>query len=129
MLNHYIITIIVVFGSILFFSTVIYPKASIEVEERSNQSYLPNQNTKDQEQKSNFENMSKNANEIFGIVKNETFFSLDTKSPMILTSAMMQEDRNPESGIIELLQYEGQILLISYQQSDDEIVWGAEIVD
>ena len=129
MLNSYIITIIVVFGSILFLPIIICPKASIGVEEASNQSYLQNQITKEQEQKSNFENMSKDANEILGIVKNETFFSLDTKSPMILTSVMMQEARNPESGIIELHQYEGQILLISYQQSDEEIVWGADIVD
>ena len=58
------------------------------------------------------------------------FSALDTKSPMILgTSVMMQEARTPESGIIELHQYEGQILLISFQQSYDEIVWGAEIVD
>ena len=129
MLNNYNITIIVIFGSILFFPTIICPKASVGVEEINNQSYLQNQITKDQEQKSNFENMSKDVNEILGIVKNETFFSLDTKSPMILTSVMMQEARNPESGIIELHQYEGKILLISYQHSDDEIVWGADIVD
>ena len=129
MLNNYIIIIIVVFGSILFFPTIVCPKDSIGIEEGSNQSRLQNQITKEQEQKSNFENVSKNANEILGIVINETFFSLDTKSPMILTSVMMQEARNPESGIIELHQYEGQILLISYQQSDEEIVWGADIVD
>ena len=129
MLNNYIIAIIVVFGSILFLPTIICPKASTGVEETSNQSYLPNQITREQEQKSNIENMSEGANEILGIVKNETFFSLETKSPMILTSVMMQEARNPESGIIELHQYEGQILLISYQQSDEEIVWGADIVD
>lgn len=129
MLNNYIITIIVVFGSILLFSTMICPKASIGVEEGSNQSYLQNQITKEQEQKSNFDSMSKDANEILGIVENETFFSLDAKSPMILTSVMMQEARNPESGIIELHQYEGQILLISYQQSDEDIAWGVDIVD
>ncbi len=129
MLNDYIIIIAVVFGSILFFPTIVYPKVLIGVEERSNQSYLQNQITKEQVQKSNFENMSKNANKILGIVENETFFPLDTKSPLILTSVMMQEARTPESGLIELHQYEGQILLISYQQSDDEIVWGADIID
>ncbi len=118
-MNHNIVAIIVVFGSILFFPTIIYSQASIGVEERSSQSYLENQITKEQEQKSNFENMSKDTNNILGIVKNETFFPLDTKSPMILTSVMMQEARSPEAGIIDLHQYEGQILLISYQQADE----------
>ena len=118
-----------VFGFLLFFHAIIYPQASIGVEERSNQSYLQNQITKEQDQKSNFENLSKDSNKILGIVKNETFFPLDTKNPRILTSVMMQEARNPEAGIIDLHQYEGQIVLISYQESDEEIVWGADIVD
>lgn len=128
-LNHNIVAIIVVFGSILFFHTIIYSQASLGAEETGNQSNLQNQIIKEQEQKSNFENMSKDTNNILGIVKNETFFPLDTKSPRILTSVMMQEARNPEAGIIDLHQYEGQIVLISYQQSDEEIVWGADIVD
>jgi len=129
MLNNNIIPIIVVFGSILFFPTIIYSQTSIGVEERGNQPYSQNQITIEQEHERNFENMSKDTNKILGIVKNETFFPLDTKSPVILTSVMMQEARNPEAGIIDLHQYEGQIVLVSYQQSDDKIVWGADIVD
>lgn len=48
---------------------------------------------------------------------------------MLLTTVLMQEARTPESGVIDLDQYEGQVILISYQQSDGDIVWGAEIVD
>lgn len=128
-MNHTIVAIIVIFGSILFFQTLLYPQVSIGSEETSNQSYLQNQNTKEQEQKSNFENPLEDSNKILGIVKNGTFFSSDTKSPKILTSVMMQEPRSPEAGIIDLHQYEGQVVLISYQQADEEIVWGAAKVD
>jgi hypothetical protein len=128
-LNQYIVAIVVAFGSILFFHSLVSLQESMGVETTSNQSHLQNQITKEQEQKNNFENQSKNFNKMLGIVKNETFFSLDTKNPMILTSVMMQEARNPEAGVIDLHQYEGQIVLISYQQADEEIVWGADIVD
>ena len=76
MLNNYILTIIVIFGSILFLPTIICPQLLIGVAEGSNQSYLQIQITKEQEQKSNFENLSKHPNEILGIVKNETFFRI-----------------------------------------------------
>lgn len=128
-MNRNAIAIIMFFGSLLFFNTIIYPQASIGVKESSNQSYLQNQITKEQEQKGNFDNPPKYSNKILGIVKNETFFPLDTKSPTILTSVMMQEARNPEAGIIDLHQYEGQALLVSYQHLDKEIIWGANIVD
>ncbi|TVP41892.1 hypothetical protein [Candidatus Nitrosocosmicus arcticus] len=129
-LNNDIITIIVVFGSILFFPTIICPQTSLGAEESGNQSNLQNQIIKEQDHEKNFENMSKkDPNKILGIVKNETLFPINTKSPMILTSVMMQEARTPEAGIIELRQYEGQIVLVSYQQSDDKIVWGTGIVD
>ena len=121
-MNRTIVAIIVIFGSLLFFQTLLYPQASIGVEEPSNQSYLQNQIPKGQEQKSNFENPAEAPNKILGMVKNGTFFSLDAKSPKILTSVMMQEARNPEAGIIDLQRYEGQILLISYQQANEEIV-------
>ena len=67
--------------------------------------------------------------EVLGIVENKSFFSTDTKNPMLLTTVFMQEASTPESGAIDLDQYEGQVILISYQQSDGDIVWGAEIVD
>jgi len=128
-LNHNIVAIVVAFGSILFFHTLVSPQELIGVKTTSNQSHLQNQITKEQEQKNNFENQAKDSNKILGIVNNGTFFSLDTKSPKILTSVMMQEARNPEAGIIDLHQYDGQIVLISYQQADEGIVWGADIVD
>jgi hypothetical protein len=128
-LNHNIVAIVVAFGSILFFHTLVSPQELMGVKTTSNQSHLQNQITKEQEQKNNFENQAKDSNKILGIVNNGTFFSLDTKSPKILTSVMMQEARNPEAGIIDLHQYDGQIVLISYQQADEGIVWGADIVD
>ena len=128
-MNHNIVAIVVAFGSILFFHTLVSPQELMGVKTTSNQSHLQNQITKEQEQKNNFENQAKDSNKILGIVNNGTFFSLDTKSPKILTSVMMQEARNPEAGIIDLHQYEGQIVLISYQQADEGIVWGADIVD
>lgn len=67
--------------------------------------------------------------EILGIVENKSFFSMDLKNPMLLTTVLMQEARTPESGAIDLDQYEGQAILISYQQSDGDVVWGAEVVD
>lgn len=66
--------------------------------------------------------------EILGIVKNGNFISADTKNPLLLTDVLMQEARTPESGRIDL-QHEGKSILVSHQQADGEIVWGAEIVD
>ena len=68
-------------------------------------------------------------NEVLGIVKNGTFIEVETKLPLKLTDVFMQEARSPESGLLNLTQYEGKAILVSTQRADGEWVWGAEVTE
>jgi hypothetical protein len=69
------------------------------------------------------------SNQILGIIKDGSFFSTETKKMMTLTTVHMQEARSRESGKIDLSQYEGKAILVSYQQISDDWVWGTEIIE
>jgi hypothetical protein len=84
------VAIIVAFGSILLFHTLIYPQASIGVEETSNQSYLQNKITKEQEQKNNFENPSKNSNKILGIASTILTIEFDLSDNFVEMSGFLR---------------------------------------
>jgi hypothetical protein len=68
-------------------------------------------------------------NEILGIVKNGILIEVETKFPLKLTDVFMQEARSPESGLLNLTQYEGKAILVSTQRADVEWVWGAEVTE
>ncbi|MGC2427282.1 MAG: hypothetical protein WA421_09615 [Nitrososphaeraceae archaeon] len=72
---------------------------------------------------------SKSEQKLLGIVKNGSFVSADTKNTMLLTTVHMQEARTPESGKIDLREYEGKAILVSYQQISDVIVYAAEVAN
>ena len=61
--------------------------------------------------------------EVLGIVKNGTFIEVETKLPLKLTDVFMQEARSPESGLLNLTQYEGKAVMVSTQRADGEWVW------
>jgi len=65
--------------------------------------------------------------EILGIVKNGTFMEVETKLPLKLTDVFMQEARSPESGLLNLTQYEGKAIMVLTQRADGEWVWGADV--
>ena len=67
--------------------------------------------------------------EVLGIVKNGTFIEVETKLPLKLTDVFMQEARSPESGLLNLTQYEGKAVMVSTQRADGEWVWGAEVTE
>ena len=99
-------------------------------EEQADQFHIQNNTITEGENASSIDNISEKTNVIHGIIKNGTFYSLELQTPLILTSVLMQEARNPESGAVDLSQYgEGQVIDVSYQYSDGKIVWGARIVD
>jgi hypothetical protein len=67
--------------------------------------------------------------EVVGIVKNGIFIEAETKIPLKLTDVHMQEARTPESGLLNLTQYEGKAIMVSTQRADGEWVWGAEVTE
>lgn len=67
---------------------------------------------------------------ILGIIKDGSFIVAETNETKKLTSVGIVEATTPESGLINLTQYEGKAVLVSAQQtSDDEWIWGATIID
>jgi hypothetical protein len=76
-----------------------------------------------------FIGMSSKSQQVLGIVRNGSFVSADTKNTMLLTTVHVQEARTPESGKIDLHEYEGKAILVSCQQISDEIVYAAEVTN
>ena len=74
-------------------------------------------------------NFLSNQSELLGIVKNGTFIEVETKFPLNLTDVFIQEARPPESGLLNLTQYEGKAIMVSTQRADGEWVWGAEVTE
>ncbi|HJT85316.1 MAG TPA: hypothetical protein VJ697_12625 [Nitrososphaeraceae archaeon] len=52
---------------------------------------------------------------------------VETKLPLKLTDVFMQEARSPESGLLNLTEYEGKAIMVLTQRADGEWVWGAEV--
>ena len=69
--------------------------------------------------------------EKLGLVKNASFLLADTdnKNPMFLTTVRMQEARTPESGQIDLQQYEGNAIMVSFQAVNERWIYGANIIE
>lgn len=72
---------------------------------------------------------SDSSNYAMGIVRNSIFILADTNEPRSLTSTGVIEATNPENGLIKLEDYEGKAILVTFQQLDNEWIWGAEIID
>ena len=67
---------------------------------------------------------------IVGIVKDGSFIVAETNETKKLTSVGLVEATTPESGLINLTQYEGKAILVSSPQiSDNEWIFGATIID
>ncbi len=72
---------------------------------------------------------SQEEEQVLGIVKNGSFISGVSKSPLLLTTVSMQEARTPESGKIDLKQYENKAIMVSAQSIDNKIAYGASILE
>jgi hypothetical protein len=70
-----------------------------------------------------------NQNEIIGLVKNGGFIDADSKKILKLTRAHIMEAITPEAKQIDLTDYEGKAILVSFRQIDDEWIWAAAITD
>ena len=67
---------------------------------------------------------------IVGIVKDGSFIVAETNETKKLTSIGLVEAVTPQSGLINLTQYEGKAILVSFPQiSDNEWIFGATIID
>ena len=67
---------------------------------------------------------------IVGIVKDGSFIVAETNETKKLTSIGLVEAVTPQSGLINLTQYEGKAILVSSPQiSDNEWIFGATIID
>jgi hypothetical protein len=70
------------------------------------------------------------SSDIMGIVKDGSFIVVETNETKKLTSIGLVEATTPESGLINLTQYEGKAILVSSPQiSDNEWLFGATIID
>ena len=67
---------------------------------------------------------------IIGIVKDGSFIVAETNETKKLTSIGLVDAVTPESGLINLTQYEGKAILVSSPQiSDNDWIFGATIID
>ncbi len=67
--------------------------------------------------------------EALGIVVNAQFISADTRKPIEVTGAQMQDAIDPRAELIDLSKYEGKAILISCQRNDGSFLWGSNVVD
>lgn len=70
-----------------------------------------------------------NSSDILGVVKNGTFIIAESREPKKLTSVGIVQAAPPETGLINVTQYEGKALLVSSKQMDNKWIWGASIVE
>lgn len=70
------------------------------------------------------------SSDIIGIVKDGSFIVAETNETKKLTSVGLVDATTPESGLINITQYEGKAILVSSPQiSDNEWLFGATIID
>ena len=67
--------------------------------------------------------------EILGIIKNGTFIEAETKVSFKLTNIGILEQLLPETGLLNISNYEGKVILVSNQKINNEWIWGAKITD
>jgi hypothetical protein len=66
--------------------------------------------------------------EVLGIVANAQFISADTRKPIEVTEAQMQEAVDPHAKLVDLSKYEGKDILIRCQTNDGSFLWGSNVV-
>ena len=66
--------------------------------------------------------------EVLGIVANAQFISADTRKPIEVTEAQMQEAVDPQAKLVDLSKYEGKAILIRCQTNDGDFLWGSNVV-
>ena len=62
--------------------------------------------------------------EILGIIKNGTFIEAETKVSFKLTNIGILEQLLPETGLLNISNYEGKVILVSNQKINNEWIWG-----
>ena len=70
-----------------------------------------------------------NNSEILGIIKDGSFIVAETNETKKLTSTGIVQAVTPESGLINVTEYEGKAILISSEHIDNEWIFGATIID
>ena len=65
--------------------------------------------------------------EVLGLVLNGQFISAETRKPIEVTEAQMQEAIDPHAKLVDLGKYEGKAILISCQTNDGTILWGSSV--
>jgi hypothetical protein len=66
--------------------------------------------------------------EALGIVVNAQFISADTRKPIEVTEAQLQEAVDPRAKLVDLSKYEGKAILIRCQTNDGSFLWGSNVV-
>ena len=67
--------------------------------------------------------------EVLGIIKNGTFIEAETKLSFKLTNIGLLDELLPESGLLNLSNYEGKVIRVSNEKIDNEWIWDANITD
>ncbi len=66
--------------------------------------------------------------EVLGIVITSQFISADTRKPIEVTAAQMQEAVDPRAKLVDLSKYKGKAILIRCQTNDGSFLWGSNVV-
>ena len=66
--------------------------------------------------------------EVLGMVVGGQFISANTGKPIKVTEAQMQEAIDPAAKLVDLAKFEGKAVLITYQLSDSNFLWGSNVV-
>ena len=67
--------------------------------------------------------------EVLGIIKNGTFIEAETKLSFKLTNIGLLDELLPETGLLNLSNYEGKVIRVSNEKIDNEWIWDANITD
>ena len=65
--------------------------------------------------------------EVLGVVLNGQFISAETRKPIEVTEAHMQDAIDLHAKLVDLGKYEGKANLISCQTNDGSFLWGSNI--
>ena len=66
--------------------------------------------------------------EVLGLVLNGQFISAETRKPIEVSEAQMQEAVDPQAKLVDLSKYEGKAILIRCQTNDGSFLWGSNVV-
>jgi hypothetical protein len=66
--------------------------------------------------------------EVLGIVITAQFITANTRQPIEVTEAQMQEAIDPRAKLVDLSKYEGKAILIRCQTNDGSFLWGSNVV-